>query len=896
MSLLDGLRHRLYVLLHGERYGREIERELRFHLELETLAAKHDRTVLDAEVAARRALGNATYYREEVRRMTPLAWFDHLRQDLSYAWRGLRRVPGFAIAVVLTLGLGVGVNASLFSFLDALFLRAPEGVTAPGEVRRLYSDLTNSRAPSSRLVGEAFFYPMVTAIAAAEAPSIRVEAFTEPDSAALVEADARITIRTSVVTAGYFRALGVRPERGRFFADAEAHVDEPSEVIVLSDAFWRREFDADERILGKTIHIGSKEYTVIGVAARGFTGIDVDAVDAWLPIGTLASERGMFGEPWYQSFTVSFRLIARVPPSVSDARIAASATAAMRTVHIRGWFYDSTQAVVDGPIVRAAGPADRTQEMSISLRLAAVAAMVLLITCANVANLLLVRATRRRREIALRRALGVSTARLCGQLLTESLLLGAIGGVVALMLAFWAGAALRRLLLPNVQWATAPIEWRTTAFAIALSFFMAILAGLAPALQSGRIDLINSLKAGSNEASYERSPLRAVLLIVQTALSVVLLVGAGLFVRSLAKVRAIDLGYDVDHIMFVRPTFESPTAKTRLAAGLVEVAQRLRGSPDVDAVALASSEPMGGYTYLAISLPGRDSLTSFGAQHYPTATLVSADYFRATGVPLVAGRAFAAADRYGAGGAVIVSRSMSDFYWPGENPLGKCVIVGRQGMPCSTVVGVAADTHRMDVIEKPGVQIYLPLAAPDTFLLPEELIVRTNARHAAAVSARASNELRRVFPHILPTTSLTMAQRLNRQYRPWQLGAELFTALGLLALVVSAIGVYSVVAYSVSQRTREMGIRVALGARSADVLALVVGEGTRVVLVGIAVGAMAALAAGRFVGSLLYGVGSHDPLVLSGAAFVLLIFGIAASAAPAWRATKVDPVTALRAD
>jgi predicted permease len=522
--------------------------------------------------------------------------------------------------------------------------------------------------------------------------------------------------------------------------------------------------------------------------------------------------------------------------------------------------------------------------------------MVLLIACANVTNLLLVRATRRRREIALRRALGVSSGRLYGQLLTESLLLSAIGGAVALLFAFWAATALRRLLLPHVQWATTAVEGRTGLFIVAVTIFCGVAAGLAPALQSTSPDLINWLKAGVHEGAYRRSILRNALLVVQTALSVSLLVGAGLFVRSLDNVRALDLGYDIEHTVFVAPSFTSAPPDPDVTAGLKSAAERLRATPGVDGVALASSSPMGGFAFTRVFLPDRDSLPPLGDEKAPSTVGVSPGYFRTTGVALIAGREFDATDRLGAPGVVIVSRAMARLYWPGRSALGQCLILGERTKPCARVVGVAADVHRMTLIEKPTLQFYRPLDQVDAFFRPDELILRTTGRDLFGVTREASRVLRQTFSGSMPPRITTMAQSLDAQFRPWRLGAELFTALGILALVVAAIGVYSVVAFAVSQRTREMGIRIALGARSRDVFSLVIGEGARVVAAGVLIGLTVTLAAGRLVASLLFGVTARDPLVLAGSALALLVIGAAASALPSLRAARVDPVAALRAD
>src|SRR6185437_15976216 len=315
---------------------------------------------------------------------------------------------------------------------------------------------------------------------------------------------------------------------------------------VLSDAFWRRAYDASDRVIGRKIDVEGRPFTVVGIAAAGFSGVDLDAVDVWLTANTNAYGLAWTGEPWYEGFNDGFQMLARIPAGVSEAGVLSVATRAHLSVHLRGLEYDTTEKVEAGPIVSAAGPANEAQEVTISTRLAGVTLIVLLIAIANVANLLLVRATRRRREIALRRALGVSGGRLYAQLLTESVLLGVLGGAVALLVAFWSGTVLHHLLLPHVQWAAPAIDSRTMLLVATLSVSVGILAGLAPALQSARPNLVDSLKAGSHDGAYQRSTLRSVLLVMQTALSIVLLVGAGLFVRSLRNVRAIDLGYDID--------------------------------------------------------------------------------------------------------------------------------------------------------------------------------------------------------------------------------------------------------------------------------------------------------------------------------------------------------------
>jgi putative ABC transport system permease protein len=896
MSWFDAVRHRAYVLLRGEKYAEEIEREVRFHLDLDAAAVEHDGLPTDdAELAARRRFGGVTYHREETRRMTTLTWADHLRQDLSYAWRGLKRSPGFTIMVALTLGLGLGVNASMFSLLDELFLRPPSGVAAPREIHRLYQDLLRPNEPTGRLTFEVLRYPQFRAIAAADS-TVGLAAYTPPESALVAQGDAQRTIRQSYVTGSYFKVLGVRPQLGRFFVDEETRIETPTPRAVLSDAFWRHAFNADSAILGRSITIDFRPFTIVGVAPPHFTGLDIDAVDVWSP-ANMDPAPSPAGVPWYESFMSSFVVFGRFATPAREEQFLNVATRAFRSVHMTYYVYDSTAVVHAGPILHALGPEKPGKEISISTRLAGVAIIVLLIACANVTNLLLVRATRRRREIAMRRALGVSRARLYEQLLVESVLLAAMGGAVALASSYWLTTALRRLLLPDVQWAGGAVGWRTVVFAASASLLVGVLAGLAPAWSAGRSDLATELRAGSGDAAYRRSPLRAALLIAQTALSVVLLVGASLFVRSLSNVRSLDIGYDAQHTLVIAASFAPPLfgpPANVLGQAMADVARHLSVLPGVEAIGYSDFAPLAGTAYEELALPDRDSLPKFGDQG-PGHLVVSPGYLRAAGVRLIAGRDFTDSDRAGAQRVVIVSQSMARTFWPGESPIGKCIIEGKRTDPCSIVVGLVADVHQMRVIEPPRMQYFVPVAQ-STRHVATRIIVRASDQVMPAIERQAALELKRALPTMTLPRITSMSQALAPQFRPWQLGATLFSAFGLLALLVAAIGVYSVVSYGVSQRTHELGVRVALGARMSDVLDLVIGESVKLVAIGIVLGIALSLTLGNLVASLLYRLSPRDPVAMVAAAIVLGAVGIGASLGPALRAARVDPMTALRVD
>ena len=894
MSWLDGVRHRIHVLLNGERYARGVERELRFHTELDALSrSTSDRQAMDAELAAQRALGNATYYKEEVRRMTLTAWVDRIRQDTSYAMRGLKRSPGFTVAVVGTLGLGIGVNASMFSLLDRIFLRPPEGVASPNDVRRLYLEFDGGGG-GGRFTASSMEPPQFRALQRAVSGSIALGAFTQPDSTTLRYAGARVDVRRSRVTPDYFKVLGVRATAGRLFGVEESDIAVPTPVAVLSDALWRRVFDADRSILGKRIAMGPTEFTVVGIAPPSFRGVDIDAADIWVPLNTFDGQIGMRGL-WYETFGVSLSVVARPTNPAEEERLVSAGTNAIRPVKIQYLHYDPTIRLLTGPLLEARGPGAQTSELTVATRVAGVSLMVLVIAYANVLNLVLLRATRRRREIAVRRALGVTRGRLIEQLTVESLLLASLGAIAAVLFSFWAGVALRRLVLPEVYWATGAVDARSAAFVGAIALVAGVVAGIVAAFHSMRSDLAGSLGAAMRDLSYRNSRLRSGLLVVQVALCLVLLVGAGLFIRSLDNVRSIGLGYQPKNVLVVSPGFDNPRGRdAEIGTAIPLVAARLESVAEVEAVAYTWIAPLDGASFQNVYLQGREA-PSLPGDDGTSQAYVSAGFFKTTGLRLVLGRDFTSSDQAGSQQVAVISESLARLYWPGETALGKCVTLGEPTGPCRVVVGVAADARRRARIEPTAGLIYVPIAQGGK-VRPRNLIVRARPGQSATVLRATESVFRPLLRDMVGLQVVTLESYVEPELRPWRLGATLFAALGALALVVAAVGVYSVVAYGVSQRTNEMGVRIALGAQARDVVELVLSEGLRVVGSGIVLGAIVALALGRLVASLLFGVVPSDASVLIAAMTLLVSVGMIACAVPGWRAAKVDPATSLRAE
>ncbi|HYV98015.1 MAG TPA: ADOP family duplicated permease [Gemmatimonadaceae bacterium] len=808
-----------------------------------------------------------------------------LGRDIRHAARMLRRSPGFSAMVVLTIALGVGANGAMFSFLDRLFVRPPDGVTAPSELRRFYVKAHDFRNPKEFMVYQSFEYAHYEQITAAN-PGTPIAAY-DADGVRIGSDDGQISGRVAWVSPNYFSTLGVGVSLGRLFGPDEAHVEAPTPVAILSSALWRRRFGGDSAVIGRKIMLDKTPFTVVGVAAPGFTGVDVDAVDVFAPLNNNPAG-GQLGQPWYKSFNASFVLVTRVPAGTSDAPIFDRTTVAYdHTPKIPGFGFDTAAVILPGSIIEARGPGNPQREVSIGVRVAGVAIVLLLIACANVATLLLVRATRQRREVALRLALGASRGRVYAQAVTESVMLAGIGGLCALGASWWAGTALRKLLLPNVHWPSGVIDGRVVVVTLVLTIVVGLANGIAPVMLARRRSVIEAMKGSVRDGGYQRSRLRSALLVLQTALSVVLIVGAGLFVRSLGNVRAIKVGYDVDSVMFATVGSEDRgrIPLEQQIAMVQQVAERIAREPGVKMVATAYMGPMWGWQGFRIKLPDRDSLPRIsGDNPWPMSNTVTPNYFAAVGMHIVKGRNFAATD---SAHALIVNETMARAFWPGENAVGKCIITFKD---CSYVVGVVSDAHRSRMIETPSMNFYLPAKAMST------LVLRVDPSRMTAITTRVREEFKAAAQGSEPAFVRRMTESMERELRPWRLGASLFAAFGMLALVVAAIGVYSVIAYAVSQRTHEMGVRIALGAEFRDVVQLVVGEGVRVVALGALLGVAVSLALGKLVSTLLYGVTPKDPVVMTLAAGVLIVVGIAAALTPAWRAARTDPATALRTE
>jgi predicted permease len=848
-----------------------------------------------ARDAARRVMGNETLMREEARGIWVWPWAEALWQDAKYTIRTLRQSPGFTSAVILTLALGLGVNAAMFSVVDRIFFRPPPFLVDPASAHRVYLFRTNNG--TERETGGQ--YRRHTDLVTWTSSFSQAAAVSERELAVGI-GDATRELPVGVVSASFFEFFDARPALGRYFTSTEDAPPTGAPVAVLSDAMWKTRYGGRRDVLGATLQIGPIAYTIIGVATAGFVGLWPDRPPvAFIPVASFGPSRG--ARNWWSSYThaIGLSTIVRLKPGVSITSARADLTAAFRRsyqaqIDITPPMASMTVDQLRPRAVVASILAERGPEPSgvarVALWLSGVAVIVLIIACANVANLLLARAVRRKREIAVRVALGVSRARLLSQLFTESVLLAVAGGIAGLLMAQWASAALRTVFLPGGEKPAVIADLRTSAFAAGITICVGILAGLAPAMQIGREDLTSGLKAGAREGTYQRSRVRMALLLAQGALSVVLLVGAGLFVRSLRNVRQVRLGYDVDPVLVVGVNLRGATLDSARQAALNQrLLEAATNIPGVAHASLMKTVPFQGISSWPLFVEGIDSVDRLGEFDLNG---VSPDYFATMGTRILRGRGIEATDDARARPIMVVSASMAAVLWPGKDPMGRCVRIGADTSPCTYVVGVAEDIHTHSLSDESGYYLYylsISQMSPDYV----GLFVRT--RGVGEFLEPIRRRLQREMPGAAYVTVAPFSDVLGSEMRQWSVGAAAFTVFGTLALILAALGLYSVIAYGVTQRTHELGVRMALGARATDVVRLVVGEGLLFGSLGLAIGAGISLAAAHWIAPLLFKESPRDPIVFGAVSGALIVITIAASWIPARRAASVDPKTALQA-
>ena len=871
-------------LVHRRRAERELDEEIRAHLEMEA-----ERNIADgmspeeARLAARRSFGSVAIAKEDSRAMWGLGSLEILWQDLRYGLRMLLKNPGFTTIAVLTLALGIGANTAIFTLLDKVLIR-PLPVERPDQLVTFVEDAGGAPA--------IFSYPLYADLRDRNDVLSGVVAF-EQRPFSMSDGNATERVIGQIVSGNYFAVLGVRPALGRFFLPEEDRTPNSHPVIVISHGLWRRSFGADPAVIGKTLSLNAYRYTVVGVAPSEFTGTTRGtASDVYVPImmqaRVSARRDGMLNNRnagWLQ-------LIGRLKPNVTrqqaQAALSTPVDAAARTFSGKNTddIGDPTKVfLMDG----SRGHTDRVKDLSTPLKLLmGVVGFVLAVACANVANLLLARASKRRKEIAVRLAIGAGRWRIVRQLLTESAILATLGGGAGLLVAYWFTGLLLRFQQQTNRVPRAldgSLDERALGFTLALSLVTGIVFGLAPALVASKSDFVAALKEetpGIGRVA-RRLSLRNLLVVAQVALSLVVLIGAGLCVKSLRALQAIDPGFEPAKVMTASFDLgQNGYDEARGRQFISQLSERVAALPGVEAVSFAriaafSDIPWVGPLIIEGSIPQPINTNAIGP-----------NYFQTLGAALAQGREFTAQDRADAPLVVTVNEAAARRYWPGQEVVGKRIVRGRQ---FAEVVGVTRDSKEKGLTADPRPALYVPLL--QNYFPELTLHVRT-ATPSQTLLAAVRREAQLLDP-TLPVYNLqTLAAQKDGTLYTERLAATLLTLFGLLALSLAAVGIYGVLSYAVTERTREMGIRLALGACPRDLINLVVWQGLMLTLIGLVIGVGASFALTRLIAKLLFGVSPTDPLTF--VVIPLLLTGVALLACwiPARRATRVDPLASLR--
>ncbi|MGH9349849.1 MAG: ABC transporter permease [Vicinamibacterales bacterium] len=823
-------------------------------------------------------------------RTAPREHLAMLRQDAGYALRTMRRTPVFTAAAILALGLGIGANTAIFSLLNATFLN-PLAVREP------------SRLVSLQLVDRQT--PGYTPISTYNFRDLRDQLTVFNGMAAYAFAPARLAgdgdpeqIFGMAVTGEYFRVLGVDAAVGRTFLASEDVARGGHPVVVLSDAAWTRHFGRDPGIAGRTIRLSGHGFTVIGVAPPRFQGtFALFAPDFYVPLSMY--DTLVPGTEWYESRRWRWlNVLARLKPGVDlDAARAATAVVANRLEQAYPEI-NKGRSVTVIPLAQALiNPDQHGTFVRTGLLLAALVAMVLLIACANLANLLLARAAARTREIALRLALGAGRGRIVRQLLTESLLLATAGGAVGLLLAAWT----QRLL-----WAARPVQFQqpamrlevdgyVLAFTAAASILTGILFGLVPALHVSRADVNTALKeSGRQPSAGGRQRFRAALIVGEVALSLFALVVSGLFLRSLWQAQQIEPGFNPDRLAVGNLNLGTAGYSVERAHAFYErLLAELAARPDVAGAAITNRPPLSQGAAYTINVEGR--LPPPGAMGFTTGFAeVMPGYFTVMEMPLVTGRDFTAADRRGTPAVAIINEAMGRLHWPDRTPIGQRFdsLVGA----AFEVVGIVRDSKYNTIGEGPTPFFYLPTLQQQSLGFGAVNLIVRSRTDAGATLPTVRATLREMDPDVPLANVATMNERLGQALWAPRFIAALVSAFGALATVLAAIGLYGVMAYTVTLRAHEIGLRMALGASRRAILGAVVGQGMALTGVGVVIGVAGALVAARGIGTLLYDVGPTDPVAFIGMPLLLLLVALAACYIPAQRAARVDPLITLRGE
>ncbi len=810
----------------------------------------------------------------------------HLGKDIRYGLRTLSKTPGLTAAAILTLSLGVGANTAIFSVIDAILIR-PLAYRDAGNLVLVYGTRPDKGVRKLPIAP-----PDYRDFTEQSQAFDQIGAFRSQPTV-LTGRDLPERIEATAVSPSLFAMLGLKARLGRLFAREE---DQPgrNSVVILSDGLWRRRFASDPAVLGSSLTLAGRSYTIVGVAPEKFRLLD-NPSDLWIPYtpepGELASmKRG------YRSLTV----IAHLKPGITEQQAGIEVAAVARRIAEAN---PQTNTGYSAEVVPLKEQIVGNIRPTLWTLLGAVG-FVLLIGCANVANILLARAGPREKELAVRTSLGANPRRLVGQLLTESVVLAVIGGLAGLLLAYWVTPLLVKLApvdIPRIE--EIAVNWRVLVFALAISVLTGIVFGLAPALLTVSNDLNSILKASgrSTTGHRTRSHMRDALVVTEIAACVALLIGAGLLIRSFARLQDVNPGFRVDHLLTMQISLpESRYSGARVASFYRELLDRVDKLPGVQAAGVSRFLPLG----------GSDASANFQIEGQPAGAIAdqprakfratSESYFAAVGIPLLKGRLFDRTDGENTPRVVIINEQAARRYWPNTDPIGKRIQAGFDEEHWATIIGVVGNVRHagLDAEVNPETYYHYLQIPPEVMNFAEgtmSLVLRTSG-DPTELTPSVRNELRALDPGQPVFNVRTMQDVVSGSVAQPRFRTLLVSIFATLALLLAAIGLYGVMAYSVTQRVNELGVRAALGASPGDILKLVVGHGLRLALIGITAGAVAAAVFSRAISRLLFGVRVMDPLTFAVTCLGMLAVAAVASFVPAWKAARVDPATALRTE
>ena len=820
-----------------------------------------------------------------------------LWQDIRYALRMLAKNPGFAAVAVVSLALGIGANTTIFTVVNAILLNPlpVKDIAHLVEVDTIDSKTLVTAANTTKL---GMSYPNFRDYARENQVFAGLGCFVGPLPLTWSGGPEPKQIFGQMVSANYFEILGLRPASGRFFLPDEDTKPGGNNVAVISYSLWANKFGSDANAVGKIVTLNATPYTVIGVAPHGFKGTFTfgNAEQVWIPVSMYPQVlSGFFKDNFNDRRFLSTVMIGRLKDGVSVS----GAEASLKTIasHLESAFPkdNASRSVALTPLADAAvGVNNRNQIVLAGGLMMGIVGLVLLIACLNLANLLLAQAARREKEIGLRAALGANRGRVIRQLLTESLVLAVLSAIVGLAIAYGGRAVLWSFRPPFILDGDIDLRFDSHVlfFTLGVALLTAVLIGAVPASKAAKPNLIEVLKVGGRGGTvgWTKNPFRSLLVVSEISLALVALVGAGLFIRSMQNAQRIDPGFESKNLfVFAFDLGALHYEEGRAQQYFRTAIDRAKASPGVESATIASNFPLGGGLARTVFPEGQDEASGYRG------TLTQLDdiapnYFEALHIPLVRGREFTDTDRKDTKQVAIVSEAMAKQFWPNDDAVGKRFhFFGETAL--REVVGVVRNTVVNIIGEEPQPLAYLPIA--QDYAPAATMQVRTKGRPEAVI-ATVRGEVQSLDTNLALTNVNTIGELIDQGLWAPRMGAALLTVFAGLALLLAVVGVYGVLSYSVNQQTREIGIRMAMGAHRSRILRLVVGQGMQLAVVGLTVGLLVAFAVMRVLSSLLFGVSVHDPLIFAGVSLVLATAAILACYIPARRATKVDPIIALR--